>query len=338
MRHVPLVSRRSVLLGALLTPALAVALATPATATARVRSDDDGTPATPQQAVDAGVAHAKRSGVTQYVSVVDRSTGTVLAHTANADQQVASESIMKLFLATYYLVQYGGYRSTPSKLLGRLSYMLRYSDDDTASALFSPHAIPTVAQRYGLSDTANATDRVGHWGAARITAGDMTRFLYRASNDSRVGPWLLPVMADTEPRGSDGFDQDFGLNALTGTHGSKQGWGDDSYWTAQRNGIHSVGYTSRYFVAILQLSASYPDPARATATYTARAIQRSEPAPKHRPKAVPAAHARPRHASPSKTATSPDARFQQNGAPPAPISGRPAIDPDRGSDDLDFVV
>jgi hypothetical protein len=242
-------------------------------------ADVAGAQPTPQQAVAAGAAHAHADGVTEFVSVVDRSTGAILGQTSNANLQVASESIMKLFLAAYYLVHYGGYAHTPATVLSRLSYMLRYSDDATASAMFTATAIPTIAKRYGLSHTTNATDRVGHWGAARITANDMTRFLYRAAHDSAVGPWLLPVMAKTAAKGSDGFDQYFGLNALSGEHGSKQGWGDDSYWTSQRSAIHSVGYTSRYFVAVLQLSSSYPDPARATATYTATAIQQSVPGP-----------------------------------------------------------
>lgn len=231
--------------------------------------------ATPSQAVSDAAAFSAARAVTSSISVVDRGTGTVLAQTGNAQAQIASESIMKLLLASYYLVLYGGYRKTPSDVLGRLSYMLRYSDDNTASALFSAAAIPTIAARYGLGRTTNATDRAGHWGAARVTAADMTRFLYRASKDSAVGPWLIPVMSQTAPNGSDGFSQAFGLNALAGTHGSKQGWGCDSYWTAQACAIHSVGYTDTKFVAVLQLSNSYPDPARGTATHSARAIQAS---------------------------------------------------------------
>jgi hypothetical protein len=45
--------------------------------------------------------------------------------------------------------------------------------------------------------------------------------------------------------------------------------------TSASNVINSVGYTDRYFVAILQNSYSYPDPARATSTYAARTIAAS---------------------------------------------------------------
>ena len=156
-------------------------------------------PGTAAAAVNTAVAEAAAQSVTSFVSVVDRTTGAVLAQTSNANTPVASESIMKLFLAAYYLVQDGGYQNTAPSVKDQLSYMLRYSDDDTATALFTPDAIPAIATRYGLTNTSNATDDPGHWGAARITASDMTRFLYHASQDPDVGPWLLPVMAQTAP-------------------------------------------------------------------------------------------------------------------------------------------
>jgi hypothetical protein len=230
---------------------------------------------TPATAVSQAVANARASGVTEAISVVNRSNGAVVGTTANANSQIGSESIMKLFLAAYYLVLYGGYQKTPADVKTRLSYMLRYSDDATASSLFTASAIPSVAARYGMSRTTNATDRAGHWGAARITARDMTTFLYRASKDGAVGPWLIPVMAQTAANGSDGFNQKFGLNALSGTHGSKQGWGNDSFFTSPTYAIHSVGYTSGLFVSVLQIgpASTYPDPMRATATFAARKIQ-----------------------------------------------------------------
>lgn len=238
-------------------------------------SANSASAATPAEAVNQAATYASARSVTSFISVVDRSTGQTLAQTGNADSQVASESIMKLFLASYYIVSYGGYSQTPSSTLDRLSYMLRLSDDDTASALFTPSAVPTIAGRYGLAHTTNATDRVGHWGAVRITAADMTRFLFAASQDPAVGPWLLPVMSQTAQFGSDGFNQGFGLNALSGDHGSKQGWGCDSFWTYTPCAIHSVGYTDQYFVAVLQLSTNYPDPMRATATNSASLIQQA---------------------------------------------------------------
>jgi hypothetical protein len=224
------------------------------------------------------VQNAAANGVTSFVSVVDRNSGAVLAQTGNAGAQVASESIMKLFLAAYYLRLYSGQSATPQAVKDRLAYMLIYSDNDIASSIFTAGAIPTVANAYGLGSTINATDRVGHWGAARITAADMTTFLFRAAHDDQVGPWLIPVMAQTAPTGSGadaGFSQYFGMNALGGEHGSKQGWGCDSFWTNPQCAVHSVGYTDRYFVAVLQLGNGYPDPMRDTSTATARTVQAS---------------------------------------------------------------
>lgn len=223
-------------------------------------------------AVASGVAQAAAQGVTSYVSVVDRQTGEVVAETANAHQQVASESVMKLFIASYYAVQAGGSANLSAGRAGQLSTMIRYSDDGVASALFSSAIIPTIAARYGLGETANATNP-GHWGAARITAHDMTTFLYRMSVDPQVGPWLMGLMAQTAPNGSDGFDQAFGFNALSGDHGSKQGWGSDN-WTSQPNAVHSVGYTDQWFAAVLQTGGSGTYRLmRDTATTTARLIQ-----------------------------------------------------------------
>ncbi len=77
-------------------------------------------------------------------------------------------------------------------------------------------------------------------------------------------------MTSTAPAGADGFNQAFGFNALTGDHGSKQGWSDPGWSPAN---LHSVGWTERYFAAVLQTSptASYAT-MRATSTHTAQLI------------------------------------------------------------------
>ena len=245
------------------TVCVAVGLLVPVSRAAAAPLDD---------AIASGVAQAAARGVTSYVSVVDRRTGAVVSETANARQQVASESVMKLFIASYYAVQAGGSGNLSAGRADQLSRMIRYSDDGIASALFSSAIIPSTAARYGLTDTANATNP-GRWGAARITAHDMALFLYRMSVDPLVGPWLMGLMAQTAPNGSDGFDQAFGFNALGGDHGSKQGWGSDN-WTSQPNAVHSVGYTADWFAAVLQTGGSGTYRLmRDTATTTAQLIQ-----------------------------------------------------------------
>lgn len=232
----------------------------------------------PQSAVDGSADSASRQGVVSYLAVVDRASGNVVAQTRNSHTQVASESIMKLFIAAYYLKSYGGYDKTPQSIRNRLAFMIQYSDNATASALFTASAIPSVAAGYGLAETTNAWGNPGYWGAARITAFDMAKFMQRASTDPQVGPWLLPIMAGTARTGSGedaNWNQYYGLNALSGEHGSKQGWGCDSYWTTLKCAIHSVGYTDRYFVAVLQLGPNLPGTMPATATATAQRVQGS---------------------------------------------------------------
>lgn len=206
-----------------------------------------------QYAVDSGTASAAARGITSYVAVLDRSTGAVLGRTGNAGTQVASESVVKLFIAAYYLVQYNG--SLPADLDRRLRYMITYSDDSTASALWTASAVSRARDRYGLSGVAVATPRAGYWGATRITADAMAKFLYRAGKDPVVGPWLFRAMQGTASNGSDGFDQNLGFNAIAGA-GSKQGWGFDNFTGAGSAAVHSVGFGIRYVAAVLQAGGS----------------------------------------------------------------------------------
>lgn len=207
---------------------------------------------TPQQAVDQGAADAASDGIEQYVALVDRSTGTLSASTGG-DTQVISESIVKLFTVAYYLVQHDG--RLPSEMATDLHEMIVHSDDRIESQYWTTAAVPAMAQRYHLANTANGPKTGPHdWGWEYITADDEAMFLYRASKDPVVGPFLMDAMSEVVPVGADGFDQDFGFNALDGDHGSKQGWTDLD--TSDAINIHSVGWTDRYFGAILETSSS----------------------------------------------------------------------------------
>lgn len=204
---------------------------------------------TPQQAVDQGAAEAADSlGATTYAAVVDRRTGKIVARTDNADTQVASESLVKVLLVSYYLVKYDG--NLPTDMAEDLHTMIVESDDHLCTAYWTSKAVPAMAARYDLSGISLAEPDPGHWGATRITADGMAQFLYRASKDKIVGPWLLATMRETHDYGSDGFDQNFGFNAQPGA-ASKQGWGSDN-WGEQANSIHSIGVTANYTAAVLQ--------------------------------------------------------------------------------------
>ncbi|SDO35530.1 hypothetical protein SAMN04515671_0673 [Nakamurella panacisegetis] len=224
---------------------------------------------TPQQAVDQGVAAAAEDGVHQHVALVDRSTGALVA-SSGGDTQVISESIVKLFTVAYYLVKYDG--TLPSAMAADLHEMIVHSDDRIESEYWTTAAVPAMAARYGLAHTANGAKTGPHdWGWEYITADDEATFLYKASKDPIVGSFLMDAMANVASVGSDGFDQDFGFNSLSGDHGSKQGWTDRN--TSAAINIHSVGWTDKYFGAILETSDSPQyDAMRADSTATADLI------------------------------------------------------------------
>ncbi len=228
-----------------------------------------------QDAVDSSVAAAAADGISQSVSVVDRVTGERVASSGGAEQYI-SESIVKLFTVAYYEVQAGGHPD--AALSERLRTMIIHSDDAIESSLWNIDVVPTIAARYGLHDTSNGPKTGPHdWGWELITADDEADFLFRMSNDPEVAPLLMDAMAKVAPTGADGFDQSFGMNSLTGDHGSKQGWTDVG--STQRVQIHSVGWTDRYFVAILQTSTgSGYDTMRADSTRTAQAVLAAEDA------------------------------------------------------------
>ena len=223
-----------------------------------------------QDAVDSSVAAAAADGIKQSVSVVDRDTGARVAG-SGGDEQYISESIVKLFTVAYYAVEAGG--QPAESMASRLRTMIIHSDDEIESALWNVDIVPSMAARYGLAHTSNGPKTGPHdWGWELITADDEADFLFKMSHDPQVAPLLMDAMANVAPTGSDGFDQHFGLNAVTGDHGSKQGWTDVG--SSRQVQIHSVGWTDRYFVAILQTSTdSDYDTMRAASTRTALAVQ-----------------------------------------------------------------
>lgn len=222
-----------------------------------------------QQTVDAGVAAASAHGVEQHVAVVDRASGRLVA-SRGGSVRVISESIVKLFTVAYYLVRYDGH--LPTAIASDLQDMIVHSDDGIEYRYWTTAAVPAMAGRYHLGSTANGPKTGEHdWGWEYITADDEAMFLYRMSVDPVVGPFLMDAMAKVAPVGADGFDQHFGFNALTGTHGSKQGWTDRN--TSPAINIHSVGWTGRYFGAILETSDTPQyDTMRADSTATAQLI------------------------------------------------------------------
>src|SRR5664279_2966260 len=149
--------------------------------------------------------------------------------------------------------------------------MIEVSDNDVQSALWREDIIPTVAERCGLTDISNGENpSSGTWGSDRISANDLARFLYRMSMDPLVGAAAGDLDAEHRRPRHRRFRPVLRFNALTGDHGSKQGWNDPGWSPAN---LHSVGWTSKYFAAILQTSptADYRT-MRAASTATAALI------------------------------------------------------------------
>ncbi len=234
-------------------------------------SAGDAAAGTVQAAVLQGVRVAASLDVEQAVAVVDRQTGAIVTE-VGGDVGYDAESLTKLFTAAYYLVNSDG--SPDVDLADQLRSMIVNSDDDVQTALWQDDIVAAMADRYGLRGTQpNSTLSPNNWGSDQVTADDMATFLASMSGDPVVGPELIRWMRLTASTGLDGFDQRFGFNALAGDHGSKQGWSDLDYYPVT---VHSVGWTPRYFAAILQRSESADYATlRRTATYTARLIAAS---------------------------------------------------------------
>lgn len=238
---------RPLCVAALLVLGLAVPAA-PAAASGVAASTLDVLSEITDQALAEAAADTAAQGVTTYAVVLDRATGRTLARTANAATPVASESLVKLLIAAWYLVQAEGAPS--AELSGQLRTMIAESDDEIASSLFVEGQVTQMAQRYGLTGTTEPAD--GRWGSTAVTAADLATFLWSSSRDPIVGPWLLDAMAATTPVAADGWDQVFGVRALSGVVGSKQGWGSDNWHSGQPNAVHSVGLTDDLVVVDLQ--------------------------------------------------------------------------------------
>lgn len=247
MRTAQIWTTTLVMLGvtALLAPtSQAVPAVSPASATAVVEALAGGT----DHALAEAAAHTSALGITTYAVVLDRATGRTLAQTDNATTAVASESLVKLLIAAWYLTDAEGEPS--ADLSASLRTMISASDDMIASSLFEQGQVTQMAQRYGLTGTAEPAD--GRWGSTSVTAADLARFLWLSSRDPLVGPFLLDAMGATTAIAADGVDQAFGVQALGDVVGSKQGWGSDNWHSGQPNAVHSVGFTDDLVIVDLQ--------------------------------------------------------------------------------------
>lgn len=210
-------------------------------------------------AVTAAVAQAAQQGITEHVVVLDRTTGATITD-IGADLQVPSMSLVKLFIATDAIAQAGGVDQLSADDRERLTTMIEQSDDEIAQDFYDADGgsdiIERTAARYGLSGTAPSPEPE-YWGDVQVTATDLASFLQQALTSPETGPFLSAAMQASTPTGSDGFDQEFGVHALSGT-GSKQGWG---CCLGGVLAIHSVGFTADRIVVVLSTSPPDDSPA-----------------------------------------------------------------------------
>jgi len=140
------------------------------------------------------------------------------------DQVQFSQSTAKLLIAVGAL-QRG---ADPS----RVAEMLTWSDDPIANELWGlvegPVLTEELAATMGLEHTTPSPEW-GRWGDTMIAASDMVRIYEYLLDELPEGDRtvILDALAATTAKGSDGFDQTFGLpTAAAGLDWAvKQGWG-----------------------------------------------------------------------------------------------------------------
>ena len=206
------------------------------------------------------------------MAVRDRRTGATYVGGA-ADGSFFSASLVKVFIAARLLAE--GKAQDPA-VRDEMHLMIVASDDDAASDLYpvagGEELVGWISARYHVSGL-SVTTEAGAWGLTGVTARAMVAFYAAVAADAAVGPWLLAAMGDAAERGSDGFDQNFGLMPVARDRRIKQGWlccVDGMMW------MHSTGYVDRDRFAIALLTEGdedvYDAYARETVTLMARAL------------------------------------------------------------------
>jgi hypothetical protein len=195
--------------------------------------------------------------------VVDRTTGAPRLE-LNADRPFRSASLVKLLIAIDALE-----RGEDAALDKRLSYMLRMSDDATASSLWvaggGSALVTRTAARIGLRAT--RPPRIpGQWGDVMLTAADVVR-IYQfiltglPAGQSRL---ILDALASAPRVAADGFDQYFGIpDGLGGPFAIKQGWSNSKTDIV----LHSTGLVGDHIVVLLT-----EHPVRSSWSTDARAV------------------------------------------------------------------
>ncbi|MFC4586797.1 serine hydrolase [Sphaerisporangium corydalis] len=187
------------------------------------------------QAVAAPAASARPPrippGTTAAYMVFDRTTGRATLG-AKVHTRFRSASVVKILIAVDYLESHKAGTAVPARDRDLLRRMLRSSDDDAATALWTrggrTAVITRMVRRMGLTDTGPPpASKPGFWGYTALSAADVVRayryLLDRA--DPKVRDLVLGHLRNATRCAADDFDQYFGIpSALPRPWAVKQGW------------------------------------------------------------------------------------------------------------------
>ena len=202
------------------------------------------------------VSYANSHGYRSSIGVLDTQTGSFTG-AGDYNSVYASESVMKLFIATRLLMtgQMSGWNETTAYK------MITQSDDASADALYGrtggDGVITWVKQALNIPNLGSPPIRPGWWGGTRITAAGLASFYNAVRHRPAVWNWLGNAMHHATVYGSDGTYQFFGIPSAPTGAAIKQGWGGDD--AAGLPEFNSTGVVNgdRYAVVILTQGGSY---------------------------------------------------------------------------------
>ncbi len=239
------------------------------------------------------IASARARGADVDFALLDRQTGSY--YSSNADVQVETASVSKLFIADEVLFRaQSENRPVSADDLATMTSMLELSDDNAAYTLWyrygSSDIVRTVAARYGLTSTTapgddqwyntetTPSDLVGYYAGLLGSSGGLTT----ASTDVVIG-----MLRRSAPIAADGYKQHFGIvDGLPGesVHAVKQGWMCcvSDRWVHLSTG--TIGVDNRYVLALSSREdifyaddmESYPDTAVVDVSDDASALHARE--------------------------------------------------------------
>lgn len=226
-------------------------------------------------------AEAKKRGADISLTVLDRSTGELIASGDRAPFPVAS--VAKLFIADDLLTESSRRKAKLSVQDRRaLDVMLRSSDDFSANDFWvrggGNAIINRVVARYKLSGTTAPYD--GNWWNTMSTTADLVRYYDMLLDGTgglpvqQAGVMLADLAAST-PVGADGYPQRFGIpdGLFAEKVAVKQGW--MCCWGPD-NQVHLstgvVGPDQRYVIALASMQPADEVTARNTMTQTLKTM------------------------------------------------------------------